>query len=37
MAVVVWWLVRQTVNVKPWNAQHASEMASGTARCAALR
>jgi cytochrome c oxidase subunit 3 len=29
MAVVVWWLVRQTVNVKPWNAQHASEMASG--------
>jgi cytochrome c oxidase subunit 3 len=29
MAVVVWWLVRQTVNVKPWKAQHASEMASG--------
>jgi cytochrome c oxidase subunit 3 len=29
MAVVVWWLVRQTVNVKPWNAQHASEMAGG--------
>lgn len=29
MAVVVWWLVRQTVNVKPWNAQHASEMVSG--------
>ena len=29
MAVVVWWLVRQTVNVKPWKAQHASEMVSG--------
>jgi cytochrome c oxidase subunit 3 len=29
MAVVVWWLVRQTVNLKPWQAQHASEMASG--------
>jgi cytochrome c oxidase subunit 3 len=29
MAVIVWWLVRQTVNVTPWKAQHASEMASG--------
>ncbi len=29
MAVVVWWLWRQTVNVKPWVAQHPIETANG--------
>ncbi len=29
MAVVVWWLWRQTVNVKPWIAQHSIETANG--------
>jgi len=29
MAVVVWWLVRQTVNVKPWVAQHAGASVDG--------
>jgi cytochrome c oxidase subunit 3 len=29
MAVVVWWLVRQTVNVKPWVAQRAVASVDG--------
>ena len=29
MAVVVWWLVRQTVNVKPWVEQHPADNVLG--------
>ena len=29
MAVIVWWLVRQTVNVKPWMEQRPIEMVHG--------
>ena len=29
MAVIVWWLVRQTVNVKPWMAQRPIEIVHG--------
>ena len=29
MAIVVWWLARQTVNVQPWTEQRASEMVQG--------
>ena len=29
MAIVVWWLVRQTVNVKPWMAQRPIEIVRG--------
>jgi len=29
MAVVVWWLVRQTVNVKPWVEQRSIEIVHG--------
>jgi cytochrome c oxidase subunit 3 len=29
MAVVVWWLWRQTINVRPWIAQHPIENAHG--------
>jgi cytochrome c oxidase subunit III len=29
MAIVVWWLVRQTVNVKPWVEQRPNEMVHG--------
>jgi cytochrome c oxidase subunit 3 len=29
MAIIVWWLVRQTVNVKPWLEQRPIEMADG--------
>ena len=29
MAVVVWWLWRQTINVRPWIAQHPIETAQG--------
>jgi len=29
MAIIVWWLVRQTVNVKPWLAQRPIEIAHG--------
>jgi len=29
MAIIVWWLVRQTVNVKPWLEQRPIEMVDG--------
>jgi cytochrome c oxidase subunit 3 len=29
MAIVVWWLARQTVNVTPWTEQHPNTMARG--------
>jgi len=29
MAVVVWWLARQTVNVQPWTEQRTTEMVQG--------
>jgi cytochrome c oxidase subunit 3 len=29
MAIVVWWLVRQTVNVKPWAEQRPAEIVHG--------
>jgi cytochrome c oxidase subunit 3 len=29
MAIVVWWLVRQTLNVKPWMERSPSEIAEG--------
>jgi cytochrome c oxidase subunit 3 len=29
MAIVVWWLVRQTVNVKPWVEQHPADNVLG--------
>ena len=29
MAIIVWWLVRQTVNVKPWLEQRPIEMVNG--------
>ena len=31
MAIVVWWLVRQTVNVKPWVEQRSIEVVHGDA------
>jgi len=31
MAIVVWWLVRQTVNVKPWVEQRSVEVVHGDA------
>ena len=30
MAVILWWLFRQTVNVRPWEAQAASAVAAGS-------
>jgi hypothetical protein len=29
MAIVVWWLVRQTVNVKPWMEQRPIDIVDG--------
>src|SRR5438552_18735316 len=29
MAIVMWWLVRQTVNVKPWTEQRSVEIMQG--------
>ena len=37
MAVVVWWLLRQTVNVEPWVEQRPIESLTATARWACLR